>query len=81
MLCGFAAEFHLRIDQNFTPFIRLFVSSVRLQDMSFYIIAEFQIQHMQDLFLDGLIFHRKNDLHTTIKVTWHPVRAAHVYLI
>ena len=49
--------------------------------MCFYIITEFQIQHMHDLFLDSLIFHRENDLHTTVKVTWHPVRTSHIDFI
>ena len=49
--------------------------------MRFYIVTEFQIQHMFDLVLDSLIFHRENDLHTTIKITWHPVCTSHVDLI
>ena len=75
------AEFHLGIYQRFATFVLLLIQTGGLQDMCFYIVTEFQIQHMHDLFLDPLIFHRENNLHTTVKVTWHPIRTSHINFI
>ena len=42
---------------------------------------KFQIKDMDKFFLNFFILYRENDLHTTIKITWHPVCTSHVDLI
>ena len=71
-------EFHLRVNLGFASFIRLHISSIRLQDMSFYIILKLQIKYMLQLFLNLLIFHRENNLYPAVKVTRHPIRTSHI---
>ena len=64
MKCSFLSclntEFHLRVNLGFASFIRLHISSIRLQNMSFYIILKLQIKYMLQLFLNLLIFHRSS---------------------
>ena len=63
-LCSFPAEFHLGIYQCLASLVLFLIGSVRLKNMSFHIIAEFQIQYMLDLVLDLLILNRENNLYT-----------------
>ena len=56
-LC-FCAEFHLRIDESFASLVLFLIRSIRLKQMCLYIVTEFQIQDVLDLFLDLLILYR-----------------------
>ena len=79
-LC-FCAEFHLRIDESLTSLILFLIRSIRLKQMCLYIVAEFQIQDVLDLFLDLLILYREHDLDTTVQISRHPVRTSHIDLL
>ena len=74
-------EFHLRVNLGFASFIRLHISSIRLQDMSFYIILKLQIKYVLQFFLNLLIFHRENNLYPAVKVTRHPVGTGKIELL
>ena len=79
-LC-FLTEFHLGIHNNLSSLVLFFISAVRLQNMRLYIITEFQIQYIQDFFLNTFIFYRKYNFHTAVKISWHPVSASHIDFI
>ena len=49
--------------------------------MCLYIVTEFQIQDVLDLFLDLLILYREYDLDTAVQISRHPVCTSHVDLL
>src|SRR5699024_10270889 len=72
------AELHLGIQKDFASSVLFLIGSVRLKDMGFQGVSEFQIQNVHYLFLNLLVLHREYDLHTAVQVAGHPVRASHI---
>ena len=57
---------------------RFEIVSVRLHDMSFFIVCKLDIQYVDDFLFQVRIFHREENLYTSVQVSWHPVCAGHI---
>ena len=49
--------------------------------MCFDIVTEFKIQHMQNFLFDIFVLYRKDNFHSSIQISRHPVRTSHIDFI